>query len=68
MEVGIDDEPDGVYRAIILREGYVREGKRTSRRLVRLTADDVAALAHEFYDHRLEIDTFLGRLYDAGGR
>jgi hypothetical protein len=68
MEVGIEDTPDGGYRVILLREGYVRKGKRTTHhQLTGLTPDDVAGLAHRYYDARVEIDGFVGRLYDAGG-
>lgn len=68
MEVGLDDDPSGGLRAIVLREGYERLSKHGSvRRLTRLEPDEVAALAYRFYDLREDIDTFLGRWREFGG-
>jgi hypothetical protein len=68
MELGLDDAPGGGYEAIILKEGYERTSKQhTVRRLSRVTAEDIAALAFELYDLRLEVDTILGRWGDLGG-
>lgn len=61
MEVGVDDS-SGRYRIIILREGYVRHSKgMTEHRFVRVEPEEVAALAMEFYELRIEIDTFMAR-------
>jgi hypothetical protein len=68
MEVGIDQTPGGGYGGVLLREGYVRKDKKTTHRVLEyVTPEQVAALAYQFYDARLEIDGYLGRLYDAGG-
>lgn len=68
MEVGIDTSgSDGRARSILLSEGYQRKGKMSEHALSPVTPEDIGAIASEYYDMRLEIDVFLGRLYDAGG-
>jgi len=65
VEVGIEEHADGGYRTILMTEGYVKQvGKKASdRSLNRTTVLDIAQLAWEFYNLRIEIDTFLGRLH-----
>ncbi|MEQ1901599.1 MAG: hypothetical protein ABL866_12800 [Devosia sp.] len=67
MEVSIGEKPGGGHEIMLLREGYERKDKLTNLRLSAVTPHDIGTLACAFYDARLEIDTFVGRFYDAGG-
>lgn len=63
IEVGIEPRPSGGFRAVLLREGYQRRSKVHSEHQVdAVTPDEVVALAWAYYELRMEIDTFFGRL------
>lgn len=69
MEVGIlpigQLGDGGGYRAVLLREEYVRKGPVTERRFTPIIPEQVAAVAVAFYEAGMELDTFLGRMRSA---
>jgi hypothetical protein len=63
IEVGLTGDQASGYGAALLREGFQRDDRgRTVRTCDLLAPEDVALVAWAFFDLRMELDTFWGRV------